>query len=273
MTNKVIANGYAILLDGAIVKILNVVPTMIETTEHRFILLSKISKASDNIKDLLQEGDFVNGYPVLKSIYTGDLTVDGLPLSKVLIYDVMTKKYFDNHKFSLSLESDNNVEWKPLKELPKYEISTLGSVRSLKTGKTIAYVTDRKEPSVRLLVDEKTRSRKRFLVAKLLLETFIEPQPNEYSTVGFKDGNNQNIDLSNLFWVSNDVHKVAQKSEPKTGDGLSSDKKKTSPIVSKLKKSTSKLDDIDDSDFYKEMEAKSKQRFKDELLRRLNDVK
>ena len=72
MTNKVIADGYAILLDGAIVKILNVVPTMIETTEHRFILLSKISKASDNIKDLLQEGDFVNGYPVLKSIDTGD---------------------------------------------------------------------------------------------------------------------------------------------------------------------------------------------------------
>lgn len=271
MTNKVIADGYAILLDGDIVKILNVVPTMIETTEHRFILLSKISKASDNIKDLLQEGDFVNGYPILKSISTGDLTVDGLPLSKVLVYDVMTKKYFDNHKFSL-LESEN-VEWRPLKELPKYEISTLGSVRSLKTGKTIAYVTDRKEPSVRLAVDEKTRSRKRFLVAKLLLETFIEPQPNEYSTVGFKDGNNQNIDLSNLFWVSNDVHKVAQRSEPKTSGGLSSDKKKTSEIVSKSKISTSKLDDIDDSEFYKEMEDRSKQRFKDELLRRLSNVK
>ena len=193
------------------------------------------------------------------------------------VYNTVNNYYNneENEDYSIGsiLESDNNVEWKPLKELPKYEISTLGSVRSLKTGKTIAYVTDRKEPSVRLLVDEKTRSRKRFLVAKLLLETFIEPQPNEYSTVGFKDGNNQNIDLSNLFWVSNDVHKVAQKSEPKTGDGLSSDKKKTSPIVSKLKKSTSKLDDIDDSDFYKEMEAKSKQRFKDELLRRLNDVK
>lgn len=89
--------------------------------------------------------------------------------------------------------------WKTITTFPNYDISSDGEVRSKKTQRLARhfYVQSSKAYKINLycqgVMSQQTMHR--------LVATHFVENPNNYSFIGFKDGDRKNIKASNLVWV------------------------------------------------------------------------
>lgn len=100
-------NGYVPLRIGRIVDCLT--DDLIKINNSQVILRSDIVKASHNIIDLIEEGDYVNGRPVFINEYgyleqtcinaDGDVYYETLRVEN--IKDIATKEQFDSMKYEV----------------------------------------------------------------------------------------------------------------------------------------------------------------------------
>lgn len=87
----------------------------------------------------------------------------------------------------------------------KYEVSNLGRVRSIAyTAETGLDVKEKLlkisgDGLIHVVIDKRSRG---FLVSRLVAEAFV-PNPDGYSTVGYKDGDCSNWAVDNLEWRKN----------------------------------------------------------------------
>jgi len=89
--------------------------------------------------------------------------------------------------------------WKDIKGYEKlYQVSNLGNIKSLKTGKNLYYSKSKRYLRVGLFKDKK---RKGFSIHRLVAEAFI-PNPNNYPCVNHKDCNGNNNRVDNLEWCT-----------------------------------------------------------------------
>jgi hypothetical protein len=89
--------------------------------------------------------------------------------------------------------------WKPVAEVPRYEVSNLGRVR---IGKTILkpWAKGRNlRVNLRLEVGRDARSVNRY-VRGLVAAAFLPPRPSPLHAVQLKDNNASNLAASNLYW-------------------------------------------------------------------------
>ena len=110
-------------------------------------------------------------------------------------------------------------EWKPIKGYEGlYEVSNTGKVRSLDhyntngkvdilyKGKILNGFLDGKNNYKMVMLSKSKTDQKKFLVHRLVAETFIENSDNKRE-VNHKDGNKLNNDVSNLEWCSSKENK------------------------------------------------------------------
>jgi hypothetical protein len=92
--------------------------------------------------------------------------------------------------------------WKTIRDYPKYQISSLGNIKSHQgdSPRLLKGGYDRDGYHLILLYNEKGRVSKR--VHRLVAEAFI-PNPDKKPQVNHKDGNKKNNNLDNLEWASN----------------------------------------------------------------------
>ena len=109
----------------------------------------------------------------------------------------------------------NSIIYETWKDIPNYEdiyeISTRGYIKSISrwrdNGKSgylqkEKYMTPHVTKKGYLAIDlYKDKKRKKYLVHRLIAETFI-PNPNNYPCVNHKDGNKLNNDINNLEWCT-----------------------------------------------------------------------
>ena len=89
-----------------------------------------------------------------------------------------------------------NEIWKKITDFP-YEISNLGNVRNIRTGKILKQNKDSSGyPQVELFYNNK---RKSIRIHRIVAEYFI-PNPNNLPQVNHKDENKWNNVVSNLEW-------------------------------------------------------------------------
>lgn len=94
--------------------------------------------------------------------------------------------------------TDLPEEWRPIKSLPKYEVSSLGRIR--RDGRVLVQRTNSHgylqiTPCVSGVVTTKT-------VHGLIAEAFIGEKPSAAHQVNHKDGNKKSNGRSNLEWVT-----------------------------------------------------------------------
>lgn len=94
--------------------------------------------------------------------------------------------------------------WKPIKDYPLYEISNLGQVKNVKTGKILKPNFGEKYYSVELFNENGS---KRKTIHRLVAETFI-PRIKGKNVVNHIDGNGFNNSVSNLEWCTNQENNV-----------------------------------------------------------------
>lgn len=93
-----------------------------------------------------------------------------------------------------------NEIWKDIEDYEnKYQISSLGNVRSLVTGKILTPHKDTKGYFQTALY--KNGVRKIFLTHRLVAKAFI-PNPNNYNEINHKDENPLNNSSDNLEWCN-----------------------------------------------------------------------
>ena len=89
-------------------------------------------------------------------------------------------------------------EWRIIDEVPNYEVSNLGRIKTIKTGRIRkASITNIGYAQIGLHKDGKTVFR---LVHRLVAKAFI-PNPNNLPEVNHKDFNKLNNTIENLEWV------------------------------------------------------------------------
>jgi hypothetical protein len=103
-----------------------------------------------------------------------------------------------------SINTDIEQTWKPLsQDLSGYEVSDLGNVRSVKSGKPVLRKTNiyRGEKCVTLLtIGAFGKCTKRnYTVAHLVLQAFEGPRP-EGAIVHYRNGDKSDARLDNLEW-------------------------------------------------------------------------
>lgn len=92
------------------------------------------------------------------------------------------------------------IEWEDIKGYEGlYQVSTMGLVRGIKSGKTLS--PDETKDGYERITLYKDSKPKHFLVHRLVAETFI-PNPDNLSEVNHKDENKQNNSQDNLEWIS-----------------------------------------------------------------------
>jgi len=97
--------------------------------------------------------------------------------------------------------------FKTIEKYPQFEVNENGEVKNKKTGNILKM---NKQRVVKLSFDGKET---KLLVAITVARLFI-PNPENFSYVGYKDGNNMNVKADNLLWVYKpDGYKV-RKPEP-----------------------------------------------------------
>jgi hypothetical protein len=93
-------------------------------------------------------------------------------------------------------------EWKVIEGLRKYEISSFGRCRNIKTGRLIKPLICTKTSANRyyhyMMYSSDTIVRKN--IGKLVATYFV-PNPNGYKNTNFKDGNTENFMYTNIEWV------------------------------------------------------------------------
>lgn len=92
-----------------------------------------------------------------------------------------------------------NEIWKPIPNYATYEISSLGRVRNVKTGRTKkAVIGSGGYPTVQLYGD---KSRTTVRIHRLVAKSFIQ-NPDDLPQVNHKDFNKENNEVLNLEWVT-----------------------------------------------------------------------
>ncbi|AKY02240.1 HNH endonuclease [Vibrio phage vB_VorS-PVo5] len=91
--------------------------------------------------------------------------------------------------------------WKTIQDFPKYEVSTLGNVRNIRTGKLLKHqkVSKREYAGVTLYGDNKY-IKKTKMVHLLVAEAFLPPKPSAVHQVNHIDGDKMNPRVGNLEW-------------------------------------------------------------------------
>ncbi len=103
-------------------------------------------------------------------------------------------------------------EWKNVKDYRGfYQVSDLGNVKSFVNGEKMVpkYNVSKGYHEV-ILCDPYTKKRKRYMVHRLVAETFI-PNPNNKPCVNHIDGNKKNNCVNNLEWCTygeNNIHAI-----------------------------------------------------------------
>ncbi len=90
-----------------------------------------------------------------------------------------------------------NEMWKPVEGYAGYEVSNMGIVRKIGTHTPLRFVAGYGMRRVTLRSGD---NYKLMVVAKLVLEAFVCPQPAGYKP-NVKDGNYEHLSLDNLEWV------------------------------------------------------------------------
>jgi len=93
--------------------------------------------------------------------------------------------------------------WKRIEDFDDYEVSNLGAVYSIRTGKILSLSEDRKGYSVVHLYRNGYRSNKK--VHRLVAEAFI-PNPDNLPEVDHINGNRKDNRVHKLRWVSSSVN-------------------------------------------------------------------
>jgi hypothetical protein len=88
-------------------------------------------------------------------------------------------------------------EWKTIEDYPDYMISNLGNVKSLKNGKEKILKQEITNNGYCRVELSKDRKRKKYLVHRLVTQTFI-PNPQNLPCVNHKDENKTNNCVNNL---------------------------------------------------------------------------
>lgn len=93
-------------------------------------------------------------------------------------------------------------EWKIIENFPSYEVSSLGRVRNLKTGKIRKPVVHH-SGYLQLNLVKEDGSKKTVYIHRVVAFAFCNPPKNwKELTVNHKDGNKENVEATNLEWIS-----------------------------------------------------------------------
>ena len=140
------------------------------------------------------------------------------------------KKRNDN-KFEKSMLSGENIVWRDITEIDKYEISNTGIVRNKKRGNIIKQITkNRNYPTVALSKNGKCVQR---FIHRLVALEYVENDDKEENTkVHHRDENKMNYRVDNLVW-STQYKNIQDYMERHKGDTNIEHMKKTlcSPII------------------------------------------
>lgn len=88
-------------------------------------------------------------------------------------------------------------QWKPCKELPNYELSEIGEVRNIKTGRVMKTSINQKGYETVCLHDNNKQYTRR--VHRLVADAFSESHDTKLDVI-HKDGNRLNNAINNLEW-------------------------------------------------------------------------
>ena len=91
-------------------------------------------------------------------------------------------------------------EWMPVFGASRYEISRIGSIRSVATKKLMTMQTTRRG-YIRLTIIHDDGKRRPRSLHQLLALTYL-PNPDEHKEIDHIDRNRSNNSISNLRWVS-----------------------------------------------------------------------
>lgn len=116
-------------------------------------------------------------------------------------------------------------EWRVVTRFPGYEVSNRGRVRNRTSGDAlkIQYRNGRPFVSVKATVGEQRQTS--VSVAFLVLQAFVGPPPEGERGIvaGFKDGDPENANASNLFWTTRKAEFDAQRMKPPRAFGIECD--------------------------------------------------
>lgn len=95
--------------------------------------------------------------------------------------------------------------YKVIPEFPNYEVSNLGNVRNVKTGRQLKCCTVTRPSPHRRCALRNNGSSYVATVGSLVAKIHV-PNPNGYKRYIYKDFNNLNVTADNILWVSGDVY-------------------------------------------------------------------
>lgn len=88
--------------------------------------------------------------------------------------------------------------WKPIVDFETYEVSNIGNIRNIKTGRILK---SKNREGYRAIIISRNHTPKTFNIHRLVAQAFI-PNPNNYPVVNHIDGNRSNNEVSNLEWCT-----------------------------------------------------------------------
>lgn len=96
-----------------------------------------------------------------------------------------------------------NEIWKPIKQYPGYEVSSLGRIKSYKVNKINGKLLSGKDSKGYVGIDIRINGKtKQELLHRLVLSTFCPVEGWEELTVNHKNGNRKDNRLENLEWMT-----------------------------------------------------------------------
>lgn len=131
------------------------------------------------------------------------------------------------------------VEWKQIPGYENYEMSNEGTIRKQKKNGDYSYINPsccyEKNPYYMFTLSRNARLRKVYL-HRILATLFLpNDNPQENPDVCFLDGNNMNVQLSNLYW-SNQKSRMGRRKAEGGYEGYTSNYKLTEEDVREIRK-------------------------------------
>lgn len=129
----------------------------------------------------------------------------------------MEKFAYSDYSYKSIQNITNDEIWKTIEDAPLYEISNLGIIRNKNTKRILKYYDYYGYARITLFTANKSnKTKKNFLVHRLLAEHFIENK-NNYKIVNHIDGNRNNFNLNNLEWCTQKYNIYHSKNISKNG--------------------------------------------------------